>query len=134
MKKSISLMGMALCLLVLLFACEREDGLDLDCGDLSIVCEEYQGHNDEMQVACDEGVATFNVEIIEIHSETQDGLENGTILARGVEEQVGNFVFNHLELPDIGVSEGDVVRITVLSPWNEPDPTPVIVLEWSLIE
>ena len=76
---------------------------------------------------------TFDVEIIEIHNTPQRSLEEGTILAKIVNES-GHVTFNHLDLPSIELSIGDIVRITVHSPWNQPEPAPVVVIKWELID
>jgi len=103
------------------------------------VAEEGDSDNaeEEMVESEMEETVTFEVQIVEIHTESQPTdsfLFGHTILAVGVGEITGNFVFNHLELPDIGVFEGAVVTITVHSEWPLPDPIPLSVISWELYE
>jgi|GEM_PF-2978122 len=88
--------------------------------------------NNENDPTEDIYIVTFNVEIMEIHDEAEDALWDDTVLARSMDGQ--NFTFSHLDLPDIGVSVGDIVTITVHSPWPEPDPAPLSIISWSLVE
>jgi len=112
MKKYLGLAGVAVFLLMFMVACGNDD---------------------------DEKKVTFNVEILEIHEEPQNEIGYGTILAVAVEVDgddgpSGRFTFNHTYLSDIGAEVGDIVTITVHSPWIEPDPAPVYVYSWELAE
>ena len=43
-------------------------------------------------------------------------------------------MFNHLELPDISMSEGDVILVEVLLERPTPQPMPLVVVSWSIYE
>lgn len=113
MKKILIVIG-ALLFMVMLVACNNN---------------EPNNGNDPAE---DVDTVTFNVEIIEINDEAEDALWDDTVLARSMDNQ--NFTFSHLDLPDIGATVGDIVTITVHSTWPEPDPAPLSIISWSLVE
>ena len=47
---------------------------------------------------------------------------------------IPDYIFNHLELPDIGVVEGSHVKVIFSVPSPDPVPGPLHVIQWELIE
>ena len=110
MKKILRVIGTLLCI-VMLVACNN-----------NVI---NNGNEPTENLHTDIDTVTFNVEIIEIYEEVEDALWDDTVLVRSIDNQIiGDFTFRHSSLPDIGVTVGDIVTITVHSNWPEPDPAP----------
>jgi len=119
MKKILVVIG-ALLFMVMLVACNNNetDGRDSSAENVDTV--------------------TFSVEIMEIHDEPdpEGVLGYHTVLARSIDGPITGYVsFEHLDLTDIEATVGNIVEITVYSPWLEPYPIiPLWVSSWSLVE
>ena len=46
----------------------------------------------------------------------------------------GRIVFDHRRLEDIGATVGDVVELTIIGDWEQPDPAPVHPYGWRLVD
>ena len=81
----------------------------------------------------DATVSVFNATILEIHDEPMDDWYDRevTILVDG---EYGRMVFDHRLLEDIGATVGDVVELTILGAWEQPDPQPVHPDSWRLVD
>ena len=135
MKKILVIIGASL-LMVILVACNNngihDEPDDPSVGDIVGNNETNNGYDSTENIV----TVTFNVEIIEIHDEPRPAgvLGYHTILARSIDDQIiGDFSFDHLDLPDIGASVGDIVTITAHSDWLDLYPAiPLWVISWSL--
>ena len=84
---------------------------------------------------------TFEIRIVEIFDEPQNSRWNDTISACALSSEclsgdsnLPDYVFNHLDLPDIGVFEGAIVSVTVPLERQVPLPMPLDVKSWRLYE
>ena len=81
----------------------------------------------------DATVSVFNATILEIYDEPMDGWYDRevTILVDG---EYGRMVFDHRRLEDIDATVGDVVELTIIGGWEQPDPQPVHPDSWRLVD
>lgn len=84
-----------------------------------------------------EGTTTFDIEIIEIYSEEDSQLEYGKVVAREIDGSThseGYLVFSSLELPTLDVESGDIVSLTIRTPYAQPEAPILEVIDWELAE
>ena len=92
-------------------------------------CEEGSAPTDNLETE------HLNLRIIKIY-DTPQGEWNYTISACETDSDCIDieYIFNHLDLPDINISKGDIILVEVLAERPLPLPVPLAVLSWSMYE
>lgn len=137
-KKSLLLVVSCVCLLFIT-AC-GDDANREQSGEPDVTNAQTDGPDEATSVlnvttdGPDEAISIFNVTILEIHDEPQDDWYFDQMTVLVTSEEHGRMIFDHTRLEDIGATVGDIVELTIIGYWTQPDPSPVHPDSWRLVD
>ena len=124
---------MILAVLLVLTGCSSRASGHLDDVDNS----EYGMDNDRSSIFTDFGTTWLRLQIVNIYDYPQ-GRWNHTVTACNLGTNIScigiSHVFNHQYLPEIGIEIGSIVSVEVDAMSILPDPIPLFIHNWELVE